>query len=235
MIIILLIALLFPATISAQTPIATTSASPNTSQEIQKIRQAVQQKVLEKLKEITTDSNPDQIKSYFGTVISLENNQAVLEYLGQNYQITIDPEAVYIDLKRNKSATTNIKTGQGLLAMGKIDSSKNLNALRLVAIEIDSIKPQAQIVFGQISDISQSSPVFTLIPFTNKNQQFQIKTTTTTQYFNSKKQKITLKDISKGHRLIAVIKESTNSTYSAVTLISLDHPSTVTPSPTPKP
>lgn len=236
MIIILVIVLTFltSSPILAALPTPTLTPTPTTTDDIQKIRQAVQQKVLEKLRQITTDDQTDQPKSFFGTVVTLIDSQITLDHNGTTRQLTIDPEAVYIDIKRNKAKVSSIKVGQGLLALGRLDSNQSLLAKRLVAVDLESTKPKDQLVFGQITDISQSSPVFTLTPLNNKDQQFQIKTTSKSEIVTPKKTKLTTTDLAKGHRLIAVIQPATGSTYTAITLVDLDF-STITPSPTPKP
>lgn len=225
---------LFLLAIAATLPTPSPSPTPPPS-DIQKIRQAVQQKVREKLEQITNANQENQLKAFAGTISQIETNEITITVNGDQKILSFTPETVCIDLKRNKSLVGNLKTGQEILAMGRTDSAGNLKTTRIVAIEPDSTKAKYQIIFGKITDISQTSPVFTLIPFSNKNQQFQVKTDTKTEIYTTAKNKIKSADLQKSHRAIIVTPLTSSSTLTATTIIDLDYQPPVTPSPSPKP
>lgn len=199
------------------------SPTPTTiNLDVQKIREAVQQKVREKLSQITAETQDDQPRAFFGAIIETSPAQITIDYQGSLRHLQISADTVYIDAKRNKAKIDTLKIGQTILALGRPATNDTLDTKRLVATDSQAAKPQFQIVFGKVSDTSQTTPVFTLIPFNNKDQQFQIKTTTTTEFFNRQKEKIDT-TLTKGHRLIAVIKSTTSATFTALTLIDLDY------------
>ncbi|MPN17987.1 hypothetical protein SDC9_165345 [bioreactor metagenome] len=95
--------------------------------------------------------------------------------------------------------------------MGYINSQNQLEAKRIVVIELKKIKNNTQIINGQIVDVSQNSPVFIVVPLNNKNSQYQIETDSNT-----------IKKIVTGQKIIAAIKpdEKITNTFNLVKIIS---------------
>ena len=220
--------------------IATITATPSakitptkTPDDIQKIRELVQQKVQEKLKSITTSENTSTTKGIIGKIIQSDTNQFTIEYQSNSRKIKYNQDTVFIDNNRNKSKSDKFKIGQDILAMGTFDSNTNtLEAKRVVGIDLTTITSQPRvIVIGKIVDISKSSPVFSLIPIKNKNLQYQIKTDTKTEIINSDDKKLSSSDLKSGQKIITIlIPDSKNAkTYYAKKIINLDYQ----PSPTP--
>ena len=223
LIILLITSLFCPQPMIAVSP---TPTNTNINKEIEDIRNKVKEKVQEKLKEITT-SGPT-LKSAIGTVVEINANQIILNYQNNNLIINISENTVFIDEKRNKIKADKIKTGQEILCMGDTSSPTSIDAKRIVLIKLKSVENNTQVIVGKIVDISQSSPIFVLIPIKNKNSQFQVKTDSATEIINTKNVKAELKS---GQKVIIIIKpdEKIQKTFYAVKVINLE--SDLKPSP----
>ena len=210
------------------------SPTPTTTSEIQKIREVVQEKVQEKLKQIINPTTTK--KGLIGKVIQISPTQITIEYLNNTDILNIDNSTVYIDLKRNKTTAANIKVGQDILAMGIFDSGANtFQTKKIVFIDLNTVNVNINVVVGKIVDISKTSPVFTLIPSKNKNNLYQIKTDKNTVFLNPDQQLLKSTDLKSGHKIIAVLTPDPkiSKTYVALKVMDLDY--TPVPTPTKKP
>lgn len=218
-----MISLLISLFLSLNQPVlaATEASTSADSQEVQQIREVVQQKVKEKLNLIKAPSN--KAKSIFGTIEKIEDQQLFIKWKTDSNIITTDDETTIISLKRSKLDLENLKTNQDILAMGYFNEENKLEAKRIVVIEIKEIENNNQVINGKVVDVSQSSPVFTIVPQNNKNNQYQITTNSTT-----------LKKISAGQKIIAVIKADPDmaNTFDLVKIIkNTDASTSATPTP----
>ncbi len=217
------------------TPTPTIVSTP-TSTDIQKIREVVQQKVQEKLKEITTSTTTK--KGIIGQIIQIDPNQITIEYQGKTRVLSIDSTTVYVDTNRNKTTLEKIKIGQGILAMGTEESETNkFQATRIVFTDLKTIVVTNTIAVGKIVDISKTTSVFSLIPSKNKNTQYQIKTDSKTKIYGPDNTEINLKSMQSGHRIIVILTPDPKitNTYYASKILNLDYSPAVSPTPTPKP
>jgi len=209
--------------LSLNRPVIANEATPSATdnQEIQEIRQVVQEKVKEKLDLIKSPSN--KAKSIFGSIEKIEDKNINIKWQDDTNQLILNEETTIISLKRQKMKITDLKAGQEILAMGYFNQDNNLETKRIVLIEIEEIENKNQVVNGQVVDVPQSSPVFTLIPNNNKNTQYQIKTTT--------------KEIAKiktGQKIIAVIEANpeNNNNFDLIKIIkTIDSTTSATPTP----
>jgi len=218
--------------ISPTPTISPPSPTPTTNDEIQKIREVVQQKVKEKLKQITNPSSSK--KGIVGKIIQIDNSQITLESQNTTKTISIDDSTTYVDLNRNKSSWDKIKIGQDVLALVVSDNDDSkVYGKRIVITDTKSIANNKTVVIGKIVDISTTSPIFTLIPSKNKNTLFQIKTDTKSEIYSPQNQKINTSALKSGHKIIAILTPDTkmNKTYLAQKIIDFDF----SPSPTSKP
>lgn len=176
----------------------------------------------------TKISNNNTPKAFFGSITQISDSQISLNIQNQAKTLKLNDKITYIDVKRQKSKLTNFKVGQTILAMGYIDDSDDsLDCRRIIATESKSTENNNQVVTGKIVDISQSqtSPIFILIPFQNKNGQYQIKTDSKTETIDTTQKKLNSNDvIVNGKKIIAIIKPDTQSsqTFYASKIISLD-------------
>jgi hypothetical protein len=202
-------------------PILATDAT-SSAQDVQTIREAVQQKVKEKLNIINTPSSKP--KSFFGTIQKITDQQIEIFQNDEAKTVIATDDTAFINLKRNKITLSDLKPGEEILAMGYINSQNQLDAKRIVVIELKNSQNTTQVVAGQVVDISQTSPVFVLVPFSNKEKQFQIETTSNT-----------LKGISTGQKIITVIKpdEEISNTFKLIDIISSKSSASVSATPTP--
>lgn len=213
------------------TPAQAVEATDSSDQQ-KDIINLIQQKVKEKLNLIATPSAKP--KSFVGTITKIDDQQIDISYKNQSQTVSIDPEATYIDTKRRKSKLSDFKVGQDIIAMGYLNQQSQISGKRIVAIDLKSIENQKEVVLGKIVDISQSSPIMTIIPVKNKNTQYQITNDSYTKILDKDNNKIKSTDISVGHKVIAVIKPDPKitNTFYVSKIIDLDY-NPESPSPTP--
>lgn len=212
----LFISLLFLISSSPVSAIEATSSA----NDVQSIREVVQQKVKEKLNIITTPSSKP--KSFFGSIKKINGLEIEINQNNQNKTIITTTDTIFINLKKTKISLKEIKVGDEILAMGYLNAQNQLEVKRIVLIELNKIKNNTQIISGQVVDVSQSSPVFIIVPVNNKNSQYQIETDTTT-----------IKKITSGQKVIAAIKpdEKIANTFNLLKIISSTSTSSATPTP----
>lgn len=215
----LLISLLF---FIAPSPIAAIEAS-SSANDIQSIREVVQQKVKEKLNIITTPSSKP--KAFFGSIKKINDLEIEINQNNQNKVIITTIDTVFVNLKKTKINIKELKVGDEILAMGYLNSQGQLEVKRVVVIELSKIKNNTQIINGQVVDVSQNSPVIVIVPINNKNSQYQIETDSNT-----------IKKITSGQKIIAVIKpdEKIANTFNLLKIISSTSVSTNSATVTPK-
>lgn len=221
-----------PTILPEPTEVATPTASPtNTvSDDIQKIREVVQQKVKEKLMQIISPSTSK--KSIAGKIIEVNDKNLSIEYHNEARVIQLDPTLTVIDANRNKSTVAKLKIGQDILILGIDDSETNtFIGKRIIVTDLSKLQIKKTVTTGKIVDMSKTSSIITLVPTHNKNTLFQIKMDAKTEYLSATQQKIKPADVKSGHRIIAILRpdEKATKTYNAVRLIDLDYK----PEPTP--
>lgn len=212
----LLISLLF---LISSSPISAVEAT-SSANDVQSIREVVQQKVKEKLNIITTPSSKP--KSFFGSIKKINGLEIEINQNNQNKTIITTTDTIFINLKKTKISLKDVKVGDEVLAMGYLNSQGQLEVKRIVLIELNKIKNNTQIISGQVVDVSQNSPVFIVVPANNKNSQYQIETDTTT-----------IKKITSGQKVIAAIKpdEKIANTFNLLKIISSTSVSTSSSTP----
>ena len=216
------------------TPTTTSSVSPtptdSITSDIQKIRDAVSQKVKEKLLQIINPSSGK--KGIIGKVIQIDEHGIFIDYRGSSRQISLADDLTIIDNNRNKSSLSKLKVGQDILVLGNQDGSTNtFTAKRIIFANQTDSQIKKTVVSGKIVDISKTSSLLSLVPSQNKNTSFQIKVDSKTEYYSAQNQKIKSSDIVTGHRVIAILRpdEKVSKTYNALRLIDLDYSPTPTP------
>lgn len=212
MILLLILFLIFipvPAqAVTTPSPTTTITLSPTVNpsnvDEIQKIRQAVQEKVKEKLNQIV---NPeDNKKGVFGKITTLESATITINHQDKDLVINTDENTVIIDINRKNIDITKLKVGQSILVLGFNNNSQDtFDAKRIVAYDPSFLPVKSIITVGKIIDRSQSSNVALLLPVKNKDSQYQITFSTTTLVTNLENKTLTLKEIATGKKVIAVL------------------------------
>ena len=209
---------------------ATSSSNPSLD-DVQKIRQAVQEKVAEKIKSLTTTTSNK--KAYLGQISQIDNLNITIEYQNQSRLLTVDPETVFINQNRARSDISQLKVGQEILAMGLLNQSQSLDTKRIIAVQIDTLKNKNRVFSGIIVDISQTASVFSLTPFTDKDSQYQVEYDNKTSFLSFDKKAIKVTDLKPGQRLalVAQIDQNNPKSLTAIKVFQIDPP----PSPTPTP
>jgi hypothetical protein len=236
---IIALSLLFSltSTIFAQetTPSPSTGDSKNPSlEDVQKIREAVQEKVAEKLKTLTTTTSNK--KAFIGQISQIDNLNFTLNYQNKDYLLTVDPETVYINEKLSRSNIDQLKVGQEILAMGILNESQTLDTKRIIAIKIDSLKNENKVISGIIVDISQTANIFSLSPFTDKDSQYQVKYDAKTQVYSYNKKVTKFSELKPGQRIAIVgsLDENNSKSLNSIKIFQLDPPPSPTPTSTPE-
>jgi hypothetical protein len=230
-----LLSLLFPISVYAATPTPTKIATPSataSSEEVQKIREVVQQKVKEKLQQINTTSIDTTIpKSVFGTITAVDGKNITLSYQNNTNTVTIADSTAFYDLKKNKISYSAIKIGQEALALGYFNEQNILEAKRFLIIDLKLSQNANQVIIGKVVDISKSSPIIVVIPSKNNNTQYQIKLDSKTEIIDQGNKKYTQANLVSGQKIITIIKPDTKTTntYYASKIIFTSAPVSATP------
>lgn len=198
----LLFSLLFPQISLAQEATTAPTQAPNKA-----VLEMVQQKVKDMLQQNGIASSASTgPKSLIGTITKIDSTQITITYKNEIKTVTFTTDTVFIDTKRNKTKIENIKAGQDILVMGYYNETNNLEAKRIVVTDLKTIENKNQIVLGKIVDISQSSPIFVLIPIKNKDIQYQIKTDAKTEIYDKDNNKLTIDKLKSGQKIVVIIQ-----------------------------
>jgi len=225
----ILLPLILAAAITATPVPLSPTPTPQNFDEIQKIRDVVQQKVMEKLQQITQPTLTQ--KGIIGKIIQIDQTTFTLEYQNNLSIITFNPDTVFIDQKRNKITSSQLKVGQDILVLGTQQSTTVFLGKRVIVTDLATVTNVPLVVIGKIVDISKTSPIFSLIPTKNKNAQYQVKTDTKSEIINSQSGKIASVNLKSGNKIIVILIPDPKmaKTYYAQKIINLDY----APDPTP--
>ena len=211
---------------------STPTPTPANSDEVQRIREAVQQKVKEKLNEIITKKSK---KGLFGKIISANLDQITIERDNTPQIISLSTGTTAVGINKKNIDISQIKVGQTISALGYLQPDNSLDTRRIVVIDPKTISDTAILAAGRIVDYSTTSSLLVLVPFNNKSLQYQIKIDTKTPIFTKNKQKLTSLAISTGNKIVAILNPPPkgSQTYTASLIVSLDAtaPSKTTPTP----
>ena len=121
--------------------------------------------------------------------------------------------------------------------MGYFNESQILETKRLIIVSTKSTEDRKHTAIGKIVDISSSSPIFVLIPSSNKDTQYQIKTDQKTDIVLKDKTKLKIDDLQNGQKVIVIFSptQENSKTYYAHKIIQLSStPTQNTPTPEPE-
>lgn len=206
--------LFFTSPLLAQT--ATSSSS--LSDTVQELRENIQQKVQEKLNEITQAPNPK--KAYVGTITEIKDKNLKIDSKTKIYEFTLSEDATFVNQKLQKIKVSDLKVGQDVLVLS-LSQDTLVFAKRVLLIDPKTLENKKNVVSGQIADISPTNSVLVLIPGSNKGREMQIKVTAATKIFTRDRKSLKFSDLKKGQKLICIYPDTDNSTYEAQELISL--------------
>jgi len=201
---------------NAQTPTNTTG------DEIQKLREVIQQKVKEKLQEIGQNEiviNPK--KAYLGTITEISDTTLKIDAKTKIYEFTISEDATFINLKQNKIKKTDLKVGQDVLVLS-LSKDTIVFAKRIIVVDPTKLQNNKNVTLGKIADISTTTSILVLIPTNNKNRELQIKVDTKTEIITKDNKTVKFTDLKKGQKIVCIYTNGQNSTYPALKIITLD-------------
>jgi len=232
----LLLFLVFPYQVLAETVTATPASDKNLTEEV---REMVAKKVKEIQQNDNTGNPPSTTipKTIVGTISKIENNQITVTNKNNSKIVTTSDDTVFIDTKKKKISINNLKSGQIIISMGYYNQYGNFEAKRIIITSSDAIGNKNEIVFGKIADISQTSNVLVLIPIKNKNTQYQIKTDSKTKVIDKDGNVLAVNKLKSGQKVIVVIQPDakTANTFNVSQIITFDSNLNATsPTPTPK-
>jgi len=190
-------------TIPSTTP--SLAPSPTTTSEIQQFRQVIEQKVKAKLQEINQTTSTDSKRGYLGTITKIDLDKINLDTKNKNQSINLNTDTLFFNAKSTKIKSTDLKVGQEVLAIGLLDDQNNLLTKRVIVTIPKSNQNLKTTIYGQVVDVSTMYSLLALIPLSNKNTQYQVKTDTKNiQIISKTGEKLALKDITKGKKIIII-------------------------------
>ena len=195
--------------------------TPSPESDIQKLREVIQQKVQEKLQEISGEEVVNPRKAYLGTITKLENKNLSLDSKGQKYEFIISEDATFINLKQNKIKITDLKEGQNVLVLS-LAKDEIIFAKRILIVDPTKLENKKNVAIGKIADISTTTSVFVLIPLNNNNRELQMKIDSKTEIVTKGDKSLKLTDLKKGQKIVCIYMSGQNSTYPALKIITLD-------------
>ena len=207
---------LFSSSTHAQTP------TVSTGDEIQKLREIIQQKVNEKLQELGQDNvvvNPK--KAYLGTITEINDTNLKIDSKTNIHKFTISEDAVFVNLKQNKIKISDLKIGQDVLVL-TLSKDALVFAKKIIVVDSTKLTNSKNVSLGKIADISPTTSILVLIPTNNKNRELQIKVSAKTEIVTRENKLIKFANLKKGQKIVCIYTNGENSTYPALRLIALD-------------
>jgi len=209
------------------------------SEKIKEIRDAVKEKVKEKVEEARLGLK----RAYVGEITQINDSTLTLATPTGAKEVKVSEEATLIGRSGKKIAFTDIKVGDFCIAIGYVDENNILDGRRIVIIT----KPKPlnrEVAFGVVTDTSEEEKVLT-VRNEKKNVVYTIEVTDKTiitKKVDGSTKKVKFADISKGDRLVVVGTPSENEekyiTAKIIHIIpglSKKPTTTITLTPTPKP
>jgi len=216
---LLLLAIIFSSSLNltyAQTP-----TSGTTIEEIQKIREVIQQKVKDKLQEINQTQAINPKKAYVGVIAEINDNILKINAKDKVYDFTISDDATFVSLKLNKIKITDLKVGQNVLVLS-LAKDDLVYAKKVILVDPATLENKKNVSVGKLADISTTTSVLILIPINNKNRELQIKVDSKTDIITRDNKKLKFSDLKKGQKITCIYTNGQNSTYPALQIITLD-------------
>ncbi len=195
--------------------------TPTPESDIQKLREVIQQKVQQKLQEISGEEVVNPKKAYLGTITKIENKNLNLDSKGQKYEFVISEDATFINLKQNRIKITDLKEGQSVLLLS-LTKDEIVFAKRIIIVDPSKLTNNKNVTLGKIADISPTTSVFVLIPVNNNSRELQMKIDSKTEIVTKDNKNLKFTDIKKGQKIVCIYTNGQNSTYPALKIITLE-------------
>jgi len=165
---------------------ASVSAEENLNEKVQGIREAVSQKVQEKIEEVKKGPK----KAFVGNIVKIKDGLLTLDSSGGEKQVTTDDETIFIDLSRKKIEIEDLKIDDHIIAMGYFDSSNNLLYGRRIVIAKKPKPIVLKVVFGQITDQTAENEKIIMVKNPKIEKIYEVEATSKTKINQKIKDKI---------------------------------------------
>jgi hypothetical protein len=195
--------------------------TPTPESDIQKLREVIQQKVQQKLQEISSEEVINPKKAYLGTITKIEDKNLSFDSKGQKYEFIISDDATFVNLKQNKIKITDLKEGQDVLVL-TLAKDEIIYAKRILIVDPSKLENKKNISLGKIADISTTTSIFVLIPVNNNSRELQMKVDSKTEIVTKDNKNLKFTDIKKGQKIVCIYTNGQNSTYPVLKIITLD-------------
>lgn len=131
--------------------------SPTPGEKVKEIRNAVKEKVREKLEE----TQEGQKKAFVGEIAEVSNSTLTLETRSGKQQAEVDEKATIIGKNRSEINFEDLEIGDYVIAIGYLDENEVLQAKRVVVTkELET--PTRQVAVGRVTDISADEKIITV-------------------------------------------------------------------------
>ena len=200
---------------------AINAQTPTPENDIQKLREVIQQKVQQKLQEISGQEVINPKKAYLGTITKIEDKNLSFDSKGQKYEFIISDDATFVNLKQNKIKITDLKEGQDVLVL-TLAKDEIIYAKRILIVDPSKLENKKNISLGKIADISTTTSIFVLIPVNNNSRELQMKVDSKTEIVTKDNKNLKFTDIKKGQKIVCIYTNGQNSTYPVLKIITLD-------------
>ena len=200
---------------------AINAQTPTPENDIQKLREVIQQKVQQKLQEISGQEVINPKKAYLGTITKIEDKNLSFDSKGQKYEFIISDDATFVNLKQNKIKITDLKEGQDVLVL-TLAKDEIIYAKRILIVDPSKLENKKNISLGKIADISTTTSIFVLIPVNNNSRDLQMKIDNKTEIVTKDNKILKFSDLKKGQKIVCIYTNGQNSTYPALKIITLD-------------
>jgi len=187
-------------------PEATPTDEAVLGEKVKEIRDAVKEKVREKLAEV----KKGQKKAFVGEIIEISDTTLTLETRGGESQIQVATDAAILNTNKEEIDFEDLAIGNFTIAMGFLDENSILQAIRLVIIKKPALVVR-RVAFGVVTDISKDEML--TIKNEKKDIIYSVETTgktMITKKVDGKIEKVTFEEIAVGDRVIAVGKPEEN-------------------------
>ena len=176
--------------------------SPTPDEKVKEIRDAVKEKVREKLEE----TQEGQKKAFVGEIAEVSNSTLTLETRSGEQQVEVDEEAIIIGKNRSEIDFEDLEIGNYVIAMGYLDENEVLQTKRVAVTEKLKVLTQ-QVAAGKVTDISADENIITV-----KNEKKGViytveattKTTITQKTNDGEAEKIKFSEIEENDWLVAI-------------------------------
>lgn len=201
-------------------PLQAQSPTQVLGESIGDLRENLQQKVREKLAEITDTTPLNPKKAYPGTIVELNEDKIKIKTQTQEMEFTLASDTAYLNQKQRKIKREDLKKDQNVLLLSLNQDTINY-AKRILLVESKDLENNKKTTLGTIADISTAGSVITLVSVNNQNEKLQIKLDSKTEIRSKDNKVLKVSDLKKDQKIICISGPLDKQSYPALRLITL--------------